>query len=345
MRRFSLVLLAALMLGAPAAARAASPLRWSRPLLLDRPEALASLTSISCPTVSLCVAVDDSNGRIFTSTDPDHRSARSWTHASLGSSLQLSDISCASASLCVAVGYNADIGGARVVSSTDPRHGTWTVRSLPAEQLTSVACPSVSLCVAVTASGDIFTTRHPPGHWKRRTRLGTHQIDSLSCPSASLCLARSTTGAIESSTDPSGGKRTWRVVNRRLQPDAIDCPSASFCLADGSGFIAASTHPRTGGWRQVGTYMGRVPAWCGCSGVDPNALGPIACSGTSLCVIFDATFSRGPLILTHPLSGHWTARAAPAMDNGTCPSPALCVALDGSGSVIIGSRRSGARSH
>jgi hypothetical protein len=63
-----------------------------------------SLSTISCPSVSLCVAADG-QGELVTSTDPA-RGASTWTHATLSEQL-----------------YGHDDEGTRVVDTAPPGQG------------------------------------------------------------------------------------------------------------------------------------------------------------------------------------------------------------------------------
>jgi hypothetical protein len=117
-----------------------------------------NLLSISCPSVHLCVAVDD-RGDAWTSTTPAG-GARAWKRAHIDSA-PLIGVSCPSRRLCVA----ADNNGA-VLASTNPTRGrrTWRIMHVDSNvyetsvvsqeaTFTDIACPSTRLCVAVDTSG------------------------------------------------------------------------------------------------------------------------------------------------------------------------------------------------
>ena len=110
----------------------ASALRWSAPQLLGpRSTAVHKLVAVSCPSASLCVAIDAA-GEVVTSTEPTAHG----THWRVSTPLPglpvgpdpngLNAISCPSTTLCVAV------GGAHVAVSTDPAGGAsaWQVTEL-----------------------------------------------------------------------------------------------------------------------------------------------------------------------------------------------------------------------
>lgn len=125
------------------------------------------LDAVSCPSASLCVAVDN-RGNVLASTDPTGGPG-AWTKvfsSSVDAPNRFNGASCASATLCVAVDDRGN-----VVSSTEPATaGTWTVAHADSRtdfirghqvSLTGVSCPSVSLCVAVDSAGNVVTGTTP----------------------------------------------------------------------------------------------------------------------------------------------------------------------------------------
>src|SRR4051794_24036455 len=102
--------------GPTAPASAASGLSWSSPRLIDERPPFGhgrSLQGISCPSASLCVAVDRA-GNVVSSNDPTGP-REAWTVSKVDTSRDegLTGISCPSVSLCVAVD-----GAGNVVTST-----------------------------------------------------------------------------------------------------------------------------------------------------------------------------------------------------------------------------------
>ena len=286
------VVCAGLTLAATAVPAAATArLSWSPARLIDPGSGLGrgvSLSGVSCPSVSLCVAVDDA-GDVVTSTAPT--SGARWTiaHVDRGHGWQptLDGVSCPSASLCVAVD---DAGDA--VTSTAPTAGKghWQIAPVDRDHgpLDGVSCPSVSLCVAVDDAGDVLTSTDPtggPGYWSR-----THvedpsgsddQLDGVSCPSVTLCVAVNFQRQVLTSTNPTGGAAAWRVTpvpgGDGLPLDSISCSSPSLCVATGQdGGLAITTNP-TGGER----------AWVTRS-LDAPPLFGVSCAPGGLCVTVDS---------------------------------------------------------
>ena len=125
------------------------------------------LSSVSCPGVDLCVAVDES-GNVVTSTKPTGGAA-AWKVTNLNNgglydpySLH-SGVSCPTNRFCVGVGNDSEARGFEI-SSTDPTGGSnaWTrTIHIGGSILNSVYCPSSNLCVAVSYWGDVVTSTTP----------------------------------------------------------------------------------------------------------------------------------------------------------------------------------------
>jgi hypothetical protein len=205
------------------------------------------LQTLSCPSVSLCVATDV--GDVLTSTDPTGGPG-AWTTTPIrqsGVGLFAYDMSCPSVSLCVATAPNGDI-----LSSTNPTGGgkAWTTRPIDQVTLEAISCPSVSLCIAAGADG-ILTSTHPTGGagaWTLTPIDPGSAITSISCPAVTLCVA-TRGGSILTSTDPTGGVGAWSQVS--VDPGSaitsISCPSISQCVAgDQNGNVLTSTDPTAG---------------------------------------------------------------------------------------------------
>jgi hypothetical protein len=189
------------------------------------------LQHVSCPSESLCVAVDFQLGEIFTSTDPAGGPS-AWKTALANKAIVFQGISCPSISLCVAVAQSVPGLRDEVVTSRNPVGGAsaWRNLTLPKSALLrSISCVSGALCLAV-GGGDVFTSTDPTGGvraWKVEDDTDFAQVDSVSCPSTSLCVATTHTGLIATSTNPAAGAASWtfKLV------DAPDCAFATPCVA------------------------------------------------------------------------------------------------------------------
>jgi hypothetical protein len=180
----------------------------------------ATVTALSCPAVSLCVAVD-SAGRVLTSSDPTRE--RPWSVADVDPRVET----------LPGVPAGAEPGlGAMPPTFADAR-------------LTAVSCPSVKLCVAVDEYGTIAYSFDPTGGahaWKLSNdhagilRTGTSDV---SCASVSLCVyvgATGLTGYTPGSVRVADGPPDLRssYSTRRIDTTyltAVACVPAGFCVA------------------------------------------------------------------------------------------------------------------
>jgi len=295
--------------------------------ICERSMCPASFNAISCPSTSLCVALDTA-GYVFWSTEPSGGAA-AWRSAKIGGEYGLKAVSCPSTSLCVAVGIEGD-----AITSTDPTGGaaawhTATIDTLPCPAaecqsrgegtfplIEAISCPSISLCVAGDWNGNVLSSTDPAagaGTWHvtfvdhNMTYGGTGrevpaQIRSIACPSVAECIASDAIGEVLASQAPDAGQSAWTAT--RALPQSIGrltnlaCPSTFRCIGlnENSNEIYLTESPLTGGpWTQV---------------ADDSAAGctPFLCSA--------------------------------GLNGLSCPSDLLCVADDRGGRVLVGRARS-----
>jgi hypothetical protein len=207
------------------------------------------LRGVSCPTTTLCVAVD-AVGDAFVSSDPTGGTS-AWTSAQIdtgrtsgcstaGLACQppLVGIDCPTATLCAAVDFSANL-----LTTTDPASATWQqTPTAPSGSLFGVSCPTASFCAAVDGAGQKVITFDPATPQTRVTHAVPDEVDGIWCASESLCLASAQTGSgvsgLLGSTDPTAVSARWT-----LSPiggvDAVACPAAELCIAvDDEGNIA-----------------------------------------------------------------------------------------------------------
>lgn len=235
----------------------------------------ASLTGVSCPTSTLCVAVDN-QGDVMSTTRPG-AGAKYWSKplridptAADGSTTAIDGysgiaaISCPTATLCVAV----DNSG-QVITSTDPTGAAsaWTVTAITgAPVLTSVSCYSAALCVLGGSQRYVSTT--PTGGataWTAHGAIATGStISAIDCEALTLCVAvgfgDSSTALASGSSTPTGNATAWvpSVVNSSIPSgnaqllDAVACPLIGLCVAlDGADNVYETTTPVNGKWTTV----------------------------------------------------------------------------------------------
>lgn len=193
---------------------------WSHAARIDKATqpggGYAGLAAISCPTTTLCVAVDNAaNGQVFVTTDPTGP-ASSWTPTPIGSGVTLDTVSCASATFCM-------IGGTDGYYTTDPTGGAnaWkatTALSSSYSVIASITCNTVKLCVGV-------------GYGNAGVGLAT----ASSTPSTSTW-----SGSLIGSDPPAQNAQVL---------DSVACPARNFCVAaDAGSNVYTSSSPVRGNW-------------------------------------------------------------------------------------------------
>jgi hypothetical protein len=331
--------------GGPAqrAMAANSPLFWSGPMLVDPntrtpspivmpgpPSCGNSLCDLSCPSTSLCVAMDG-QGNVLTTTDP--AVGNSWTITYLGgeANWEGSGVSCTSAPLCVGI-----TEGRSIVTSTEPTGGpgAWSRTEVDSNaSIGAVSCVSETLCVAVDKRGNVLTSANPTGGvsaWRSTDIDGELELNDVSCASSTLCVAVDERGNVLISTDPTRGAGTWSSTNVAGSARLFSASCVpGLCVAGSIGGVFVSTDP-TGG---AGT-------WVRAEGVD--ASGGISCSSISLCVAIPRDTNAGVWVSTDPMGGtnSWIRGEGPEgggmLGSVSCASTSLCVIGDLVGRVGIG---------
>ena len=209
-------------------------------------DGFSPITGISCPTVSLCAAVDE-QGNALTSTNPGAATPvwRSTPIAGIGA---LVAISCPSASLCVAVDMS---GNAFVSTNPAAASPTWTTTHIDGSPLSAISCVSAALCVAVDRSGFAVTSTDPGGAnpgWFA-TPVGSGYTGGVSCPSTSMCVVVDA-GHAHVSENPTADFPTW--TSKELYGGgfsappmyAISCPDTGLCVAGNlPGELWTSSNP------------------------------------------------------------------------------------------------------
>jgi hypothetical protein len=325
------------------------------------PARASSIVGLSCPSVRLCVAVDDA-GDVITSTRPASQRP-GWSLAHVASSA-FRFLSCPSARLCVALDQDGD-----VASSTNPGAvRSWHVFHLftpnaypSGETDGELTCPSVHLCVGLAGgTGDILESTDPASTVWRIVHVDTSQVscggspplgpstcagqlEDISCPSTSMCVGVDSNGFAVVSSDPIGGASAWQTFPIDGEGNGYEaynpiveaaCPSPSRCIAaDFTGNILASSNPvgGSGAWTRtmIETSYGFL--------VD------LSCPSVSLCIGIEAgNNSQGDDLLTsrNPTGPSSAWRKFPARISGastvqtnlTC-TPRLCLEFNLHGAV------------
>jgi hypothetical protein len=332
----ALIAAAALALAAQPSIAAAQPpsrLTWGAPALIDPAAAVVPTTpggiqSISCPSVSLCVAVDGL-GNVLTTTEPATPGA--WRALRVDGHIEpCHSFMCA---------------GLQTLSCPNENCGS----------LARLACPSVSLCVLWDDAGWVYTSTDPGSATPSWNGEHVGEAVDLSCASASLCVAVDGLNDVLASTDPTSGSSTWHLARVDAAPcliecltagpgplsevgnlNAISCPAATLCVAgDWQGRIVASAEPAGGAPTWHSAYMDQDATW---RPLHPRLQTPIlaiSCPSASLCFAGDE--SGQVLASQDPLGGPAAWQAEQAIPPGylwhavsplDCPSATRCVGLE-----------------
>ncbi len=297
----------------------------------------AGLTSISCPTSSVCVAVDDA-GSVLSSTDPAGGPS-AWASAPIGFGVFPASMACPSVSLCVGV----DSEGTTVTSS-HPTDGqsAWS-RHISTNPLSAISCPTVASCVAVHTDR-VFTTTSPlSGAWSQPMELddGSNDLGAISCVKG-MCVAIDNSGHVVTSSDPTSGSAGW--ASAEVDPPTyadgglgstlanVSCATRSLCVAtDLAGGVLTSTAPTAG-----------PGAWA--SGRTSARFGAVSCPSLVLCA---AAGGNSVLTSTRPAGGasSWIASPIPIagdlVENVSCPTTSQCVATTYHGHIVSSTKPTG----
>ena len=141
------------------------------------------------------------------------------------------------------------------------------------------------------------------------------------------------------------------------QDNGVSCPTVTLCaIVDSNGNIVTSTHPftSTSGWRVTHIPIQSAPASgaCGLGGPPDFCFAGITCPAATLCVAVGSydppalgagaagPITGGIMTSTTPTGGAqaWSltdAESGTVIDDVSCPSIALCVAVDSDGSVLV----------
>jgi cutinase len=275
-----------------------------------------TLTSVTCPAVSDCVAVG------YYENSQSHWeglaltwSGSSWTAAAVpapagkGNVSVLNSVACQTPTACVAAGqYQFQSSASAYALVATGAGSSWTPASAPAPgrlgtpafaQLVSVACPSASTCVA---AGDYLDD------------TGVARV---------MLLTRSGTSWLPATTPlPGGGTSSlWQVLQ-------VACATASTCVVDGVYTDATGRY-------QVMVISGAGSSWtavraplprnAGSQAISPTTgyVAGLACASASLCVL-DGSYidtQNNPEALLIVGSGSAWAAGAARLPAGGVPGP------------------------
>lgn len=190
------------------------------------------LTGVSCPTSSLCVAVDKA-GEVTTTTNPG---SGVWIPgASTGD--ELTGVSCSSPSLCLATDTSGEVLSSTSPTSTAP----WSAHEVDSKELLAVSCSAAGACVAVDELGNALASADPAAPeptWNLTPIDAGKSLDAVSCASTGLCVAVGKAGEALASDDPASSQPGWSSASADSNPLAgVSCLPGGLCMAvDTAGY-------------------------------------------------------------------------------------------------------------
>ena len=295
------------------------------------------LTSISCPTASLCEAVGSNalngEGVVVTVT----KGSPGVPHLVSGTKSLLS-VWCPTSAACEAVGVGG--GHGVVVPITGGTPGTPQVVS-DVTTLQTISCSSTSECLAGGRSPDsgvVSTGSSVHGVF------GTTSVNAVSCPAASCTSVASTSnGKYNDVLVPvtAGNPGSFRVVPPGTSTfSAIDCPTASSCVVVGRGVhdLKGKNTPEA---VVLTVNSGKPGRLVGVTDSATLLLQAVACApggGTCVAVGTDGSASNAAsahgvfLGISGGVPGSLQSVADPvALDGIACPTASTCEAVGNAG--------------
>lgn len=263
-------------------------------------------TSISCSSVSLCVAggYDDTaaNPRkrlneLFTSTNPTGGPG-AWSETTLPGTGGVRGVSCMGTTLCVAV-----TGNHAVLTSTDPTGGAsaWHATDIyPYEATKSGTSDALTcapgLCLIAGNEGYVIGASNPLeglSAWVGTSVQYESPLYGVACVSRKLCIE--TAGpSIESSTDAGHGGGAWRPDERPMRSGRLYANYMSATCTPGGLCVAGGGVGASAGIVSVDTNVVRHPHSWLTTRVGNGAIVAVACPANDLCV---AANERGEVLV------------------------------------------------
>ncbi len=287
-------------LGVEQSARA-SGISWSLPVKIIPNAGSGSIKSVSCPTSTFCMAVDN-YGDALTYNDP------TWSiPTSIDGNPYLASVSCPTTTFCMAVdngGYALFYNGTTWSTPLDVDGISW---------ITFVSCPTTTFCMAVDQNGNALFYNGTTWSTPLDVDAGRN-INSVSCLTATFCMA----------VDQNGNALFYNGTNWSTPIDidasrnitSVSCPTTTFCMAVDGGGYALSFNGST---------------WTTPASIDGTTyISFVSCPTTTFCMAVDG----GGYALSFNGST-WTTPvyidAGRDITSVSCPTTTFCMAVDSSG--------------
>ena len=276
---------------------------WSAPTLVDSG---GGLTSVSCPTVKFCIAVDGTGNAVT------HRRNNTWDTPNpidLGDG-GLASVSCASTLFCMAVDG--------VGSEKRYAYGTWfhAVPIDPGVALGAVSCVKNTFCVAVDDSGNALV--YDGTVWTSPTLIDAgNSLVGVACPTVGFCAAID--GSANALTFDGTSWSSPVSVDPGNTMESVSCATPTLCAAvDDNGNAV--------------TYDGT--SWSSPTNIDgAHALDSVSCAPSGVCVAVD---NSGNALIYDGISwsGPSSIDSTNILESVSCPTANFCAAVDAVGNAL-----------
>lgn len=313
---------------------------WTQQYL---PSAAAELQYVSCPTVTFCIAEDETSYPDTIDEPTTYSTTDGGAHWVKGGSFEFvgetNALACASATSCYVLGsgqaFRSTDGGATWVQLSWHSSIIW-------EYSYGLSCVAPSTCFA---TGEYFA---PPSYstptpeivrivgssvlvMRMKSSVTNLSPSAISCTSSSACnvIGSSPKGVMELLKSSNGGV-TWSA--RPLPPtiqyaDALSCSTLSVC----SAIVESHVHPN--GLLVATTSNGAV-SWTVARVTWAGGRGALSCPAPGSCVVTSADPApTGSVLVAHGEGSIWSrvsvqVHAFGPMHAVACPTASTCVALD-----------------
>lgn len=306
----------------------------------------ASLTGVSCATLSSCVAA----GEYSTATEEGVPYSEVWNGTTWSPQMmQISPaagqnpdptVSCTSSTACAALLGGPGNGGGLVEEWNGASWSAQSIVSLPEPpQLSGLSCASTVSCMLVGTNNDSDTSsplaevRQPSG-WSLApsplTASDRSSLDAVSCTSRSACTAVGSPSHGGVIVERWNG-RDWRLQSAPSPPGAavkaVSCASATACMLVGfqdTGMLTERWNGRTWSLDTIGSP-------------DSVGLNAVSCTSASACIAVGGASGGGDVgnaALAERWNGRaWSSESVPrpksdaTLTGISCRSPHRCVAV------------------
>jgi hypothetical protein len=275
----------------------------------------SSLSGVSCPTASVCLAVGSlttSTGRTFVLAE--RWNGKSWAVQAIPNPRErtdpsLSAVSCASAKACMAVGRYTNSSGQTVPLAERWNGTSWALQSPSAPigaSLFGVSCTSANACTAVGYgqpsgvaerwNGTTWVLQSTPGLGD----MAAGGFDSVSCPSLTACTATGSVdlgGGVPVQLAERWNSRIWGV-QATPNPGAfvdlagVSCPSRTDCSAVGFDFNFNTSTQESFAMQWNGTSW-TLQATPSPPGASDTLLFGVSCTSANACTAVGTYTSDG----------------------------------------------------